>query len=335
MRSLLAPLAAALVIATALTGCDDGDGGGAGTPSAFGNSFATAQCDLLRTCCAETDAPVDYDCEGHFREQMNLAQQAVNAGFLQYDAAAAEECLAWFEANGSACASADAPACGRVFVEAGGGRSGGAGPGEACEFDEDCAASDEGELLCDFRPGGEQSVCVLHVRAAEGEPCRETCEVISGGGYGCGSAVFDSATPERVGQCWRDDGVVCEERSGTCVALGTEGSECERTNECAPPYFCGDADDGQGTRICRQPGYEGAPCERGVEGACGPDRFCNEEGACADRLEAGAACNPAGDDVCAVGTSCDAERMTCAATGGDLGCGLVRSLATGESPFGR
>ncbi len=300
-----------------------GDGDGAGSPAAFVGQYATAQCALLRTCCADTDAPVDYDCEGFVRSQYQFAQQAVSAGGLRYDADAAEACLEFLEANAGNCIAGEAPACDRIFVEVG---QDGAGVGEACDFQSDCAASAEGDVTCRPPTFGADDVCMLSVRVAEGDACHESCEADSRGGTTCLGGGLREERPVRAGQCWRDDNLRCDGESGTCVALAAAGEACTRASDCGAGLFCG-ASEGDGD-TCQTHLAVGAACRADQDGACG-EGYCGADGLCAPPLPLGADCNPAGDEVCAPGADCDRDTMKCQASGGDLGCGLFRALATG------
>ena len=136
--------------------------------------IAAASCERIFRCCDATEQMQQFDnfdppptnqaeCEATLTalyQNFIINDEALDAGRLGYDSAAAGECVA--AADGAACGGAaggvDSEACDRVFV-------GQVAIGGACEGDDECA----GEASCEGDPGACEALPAL------GAPCIGPC----------------------------------------------------------------------------------------------------------------------------------------------------------------
>lgn len=315
-------LLAAGLAAWALSGCGD-------DPTAaekFAEDYAALACPALAECCADTDLPKGFDCKGA------IGSRPVS-GYTKEKGVA---CLDAVRATPDPCARLSVSACSELFdsPESQGAQDGKA-EGESCDFSSDCAAPAGGDSDCHPVEEGGQSVCVVLVRGSAGDACAESC-VESGGGRSC-SGPYPPPPGTHLAQCYRGDGLRCDDATLKCVALNPAGAECDSDGACADGLVCSyaagatDAD----RPHCRAPGGVGDPCATpfgGADRSACADSYCDEtEHTCKPLVAAGGACDPSAfAEVCGADAFCDGDTSTCVSNGGggELLCGLL-ALASG------
>jgi hypothetical protein len=266
----------------ALSGLTCGDGGGAETASAFVQSF----CGVLKPCCTMAGLPGN----GLFC--------TVGAGVVPgYNKQAGAACLAELRAAAAKsdfCQNVDGnmPAsCDAAFEET---NNGSKKPGEACDDDEDCAASTEGKVSCEtaFTGGAQIRKCQVQVKGKAGDmPCVGTIEGNTTFYNNIGTDVLP-----RGYLCDLAAGVRCDSASDACVALKTVGEACSgSSNECVTTAYCDTTQ-----RKCAERKPAGAMCTTSFsQPQCGDGLYCSAAKACDAQVGNGAACSD--DDQCRSG----------------------------------
>jgi hypothetical protein len=321
MMRLVPCLAGLIVLAFSCTG-----GASAGR-----EEFLAGYCELLRPCCQQAHLPDDLaDCRAR------LELKVPRAGF---DPQAAGACLTALREGAQRADFCQRPdpdqrACDGMFAFA---RSvtGSKPPGEPCLYSGECAASDEGPVVCqtEFAASSRRArarACQIQIRGRQGDgPCELTLPDPEAtfpypNLYSLGLVTYRRSTfqrpalpPARKYHCYRGDGLRCAEEEQRCVPLARVGERCTSSVDCAAGAFC---DPSGGVCRARQP----------MGAACNPDGFaqqvCQAGGycdastrTCSSQVAFGAPCTQ--DDQCTTG-ACVNDR--CAASDfADLGAELV------------
>lgn len=252
-----------LLLGWACVGCGNDDSGAANT-----DDFVAQLCAEFSDCCKAAGRPSDG-------AQCRALYGALAAG-AKYDAASGNACLSEVRALGAGkcdATSMSTPSCRKVLSTS---SSGSKKPGEACDNDDDCASSDQGEVECvsNYQNGTTTQQCQVRIVGQKGSsPCVGTVD---------GKVTFYSGSQNTVPTtgylCHVSDGLTCDSTSGACEALGAVGEACTGNS-----YQC-------------------------VNSA-----YCSTERKCADRIAVGSACP--GGDSCAVGAYCEGDSKTCTAQG--------------------
>lgn len=271
-----------------------------GVPQAT-EDFVDEYCARISPCCSE--AGVGDDCR-------SLTIQAVQG--LQFHADAAESCLERLEqkqAEPGFCGqlgqgsyysawSAAIPECNGVFSGTSDLASveGAAAAGEACDWDDDCAALDGGVARCVPTGDDFERVCLVTTRGKAGEACVGTVAEADGGTET--QWVAGTAAPEPA-LCQRSDNLRCDEQTRTCVATGELGDACSSSLECAVDTYCAPGG------VCAARLAEGAACDAHA-GECAGAGVCDDTTQkCTLPLPAGAACSETEGTPCASGRCFD------------------------------
>lgn len=242
------------------------------TPEQYFAAFADLFCAGLAECCGEAG----FEFSEEYCRSL-LAGAAATTEGLTYDRAAGESCLNDLQGRIGGCASTGPLICNGVFlgtVELGG----------ECDQDADCVPSELGEMSCEIVGSQATSeICVVNIRAGEGEPCVESCFVGSSV-RSCLNAVpgSDDGNPER-GKCYADDELFCDSQTLTCVPTFERGEACYGSHECGAYAVCdGVCVDGRGEgEEC----FAFSECQEGLlcsieENTCDADPAAPLEGAC-------------------------------------------------------
>jgi hypothetical protein len=271
---------AAAVGLLVLLGLSCGDsGGGAGSAE----SFIASYCDVFATnCCAKADLRTDgLQCRAFFGAFVSTAQ---------YDKQKGEACLAAVrEAAGKSdfCTTSSNPSplvCESVFGMSTGTKK----PGEACEEDDDCAASSEGEVECvsSFNAGAEVRKCQVRVRGKAGDqPCV--------GDVDGGTTISNSVTeiPTKGFLCHAQDGLRCDATTDSCTTFKAVGEACSSTSsfrrECVAEAYCDTTQ-----RKCVPRKAVGVACTNtGLsQNECVDAAYCGDAKQCIAQLTDGVAC---------------------------------------------
>ena len=217
--------------------------------------LAALLCEGRGGCCQQQGMTfATASCKTYYSQQLDESIAKYDPARVQYDAQAAGDCLAEFEAR-SNCGALDGdevPACERVF-------RGKVALGGACTTSVDCAKTGDQRVICESSDGTAPSVCVLigtgagpHGKA--GDACIFTCDE----GDDCdGIAVAPPQPGTGVPQpdpviCYRDEGLYCG--AGTCQPTVALGQPCANDG-CEGGAFCDFA-----TGICAARRPNGQPC---------------------------------------------------------------------------
>lgn len=266
MRARIFSLLLAGVAAWGAAGCGDTDSNGAGDR----DQFLAQLCDELAPCCEAAGRPADgAQCRAFY---------SAFVGSAGYDQAAADACLTEFRARKDACdtSTRTAPSCGKVFSTTSGTKQ----PGEACDSESDCAASDEGDVECesDYIDGATVQQCQVRIPGTAGSaPCVGTVD---------GNVTYYSGArdgiPAKGYLCDVADGLSCDSTTGACKALAAVGEAC--TGECVPSAYCEFA-----TGVCQERLAIGSACQNDDD--CVAKAFCAASTkVCTAALASGAAC---------------------------------------------
>jgi len=252
-----------------------GDDGGAGTTSAFVNSF----CDLMQPCCAMAGRPADG-------KQCRLLYTAFAPA--NYNPTAGEACLNALRAvsgQPNYCTETvnNVPACDDAFPDAPG--MGSKKPGEDCNQDNDCAPSSEGKVECQHTLSGGVEIrkCQVQVTGKEGDkPCAGTVE----GNVTSYNPITGSEIPVKAYLCRTADGLYCDWDTDTCTRFKAVGEACSGSMDCGRGAFCE-------TGKCAARKAAGQMCMGGFGSRqeCVDGLFCQESSmTCAAQMGHGAAC---------------------------------------------
>ncbi len=181
-------------------------------------------------------------------------------------------------------------------------------PGAACEDDNDCAPSSEGDVDCvsDFVDNATVRRCQVRLAGTNGStPCVGTVD---------GSITFSSGSdvgiPLKGYLCNIADGLTCDNQTSACRALGGVGEACTGgLYSCTPSAYC---DFAQG--LCKDRLALGAACQD--EDECQESAYCDpSKNTCAARQAKGAACS--------TNTECTSDNCTNDQCGASDDLGLV------------
>lgn len=273
------PIAAwlGLVLLSLPLGCkDEGGSGGPVQYDEIVDAEVDALCDYFVRCGLATDAALCVDAWSRFTRLPADLDAAIANGTVQYDAAAAGECLDGL--RGATCdglfdvAVFDQEACERVFT-------GTIGNGDPCFIDEQCI-----EGLCDVDACAmaccEGTCIAAPPQAAIGEDC----------------SLGQDCVP----------GAYCDVETEVCAAYRVQGEACPGGYECGGGLECISA-------ICQPGPGEGEDC---LELQCAQPLACDIDSMTCQRLRGeGQACNPLAS-ICAMGLVCNGSSNTCARPGG-------------------
>lgn len=242
------------------------------------------RCEQGTRCCVAAAYPFDENlCLEHGGDLTLGALESEAANAADFDRAAADLCLAWYDGPGQTCEAEMPTECFDTLL-------GRVAPDELCAWDPECADGD-GFAHCVDRNAVGIGRCVQFTRGALGDSCQWTCE---NAGDEC-SWRIDPEHPEEVSGpfCSRADGLTCAYDTFECVAIPVEGDDCS-DRACAPGFSCaGD------THRCRKLPVVGEPC---------PDQTCDAavcvDGVCAPAPGPGEPCDPEGWSTCGPDTEC-------------------------------
>lgn len=238
---------------------------------------AAIACEGLGSCCQRSGFTFDVaTCKRERTADIESSIGQVDTVNIDYDAAAAGECLEAFEAN-SSCGEFDdddAEACERIF-------RGKLGLGQPCTSREECRRETGQSVSCSSEDGIGPEVCRLADGGAPsrhgklGEACNATCFE----GDECSIVAVPAPAPGEPAPvpvdpaaCYRSDGLWCDfsMASPSCARLLPVGQQCTSYDACAGKAFCaGD------TGVCSAPRANGQPCSSASE--C-QSRHCSSEG---------------------------------------------------------
>jgi len=265
-----------------------------GIPQAT-EDFVDAYCARISPCCS--DAGVGDDCR-------SVTIRAVQG--MHFDADEAAGCLARLEqddAEPDFCGqlgqsayysewSAAIPECDGVFsgTPDSAGASGGVPAGGACDWDDDCAALEDGVARCVPTGDGFERICMPTTQGAVGDVCVGTVAQADGG-----TEIQWVADASATGGalCHRSDNLRCDEQTKTCVATGELGDACASSLECAVDTYCAPGG------VCAERLAEGSACNA-YAGECAGAGVCDDTTQkCTLPLPAGAACSETNGPPCA------------------------------------
>jgi hypothetical protein len=250
------------------------------------DKFADSFCAEVAKCCDQ----LGYTDHGKMCN--NLMSFAVMGG--SYDSKAGDACLAEIKAQAAAgtfCSGAGpSKNCDAVFPP----KSGNKKPGETCEFDSDCASSSQGEAGCNMTMVGSDWVgkCQVRMPGKAGDtPCLGTQD---GDMFSSLGSTDGADGPAQGYVCNVADGVIC--KSGSCVALASEGTSCGSTGDCVRTAFCDYKTDKCTARLAA-----GAVCTGSDSAECMDGYYCpsGSPKQCTAQLAQGASCTDS--DMCQSG----------------------------------
>jgi hypothetical protein len=203
---------------------------GSSTPSGSGEdtSVAEAYCAEVAKCCAQV----------HQSSDGQMCRLMLGSG--SHSKAADDACLSEIRnqsAAGTFCSSTrdTLSACESLFENTSPGNK---KPGEVCDYDSDCAPSNEGQVACaaQYDDAKEDwiSQCQLRLRGKAGDSCLGTQD---GDRFLSLTTNATAGIPASGYVCDTADGLRC--LTGTCVALATVGQSCSYSIDCVPTAYCG------------------------------------------------------------------------------------------------
>jgi hypothetical protein len=312
MKRALSFFFVALVVAACGGGSSGGSSGAIATDS---SSFTKQYCDLIGgNCCPKIGKTYNAtSCQALFA-------LAGNGG--TYDPGAGSSCLSALQTASASANFCDSPgsdantktACNGVYKTAAGT---GKQPGAECANSSECASSPDGDVTCatTFNSNNsETKTCRVSVRAKEGDPCNGTKK---------GNVTSYSGTedPARIGICWDDDQLYCQQIAGTngaqqtykCAKYAAIGAVCSGsgpTAECVSGAYC----DSLKTKTCVADAPVGADCGGTTFATCIDAAYCDQTSKkCVAALAVGAACTTStecGTNNSCVNNKCQAGGLT-------------------------
>ena len=304
---LVLPLAIACSGSTANTG-GSGTGG-----SSDKDAFFSSYCSVFAKCCATLNKPTDgATCRSLFG--------ALGASYT-YDPVKGQACLDELNAASSApdfCATAGSdqnePSCKQALAQGGGGAK---QPGDTCTQSSDCASSPDGSVACQtyFSTDGgnaQTRICQVQIHGKAGDtPCVGTVD---------GNVTFYSGsnnTPVPKGYiCDKANGVRCDDKTVTCIALVPTGGSCVNggSDACVTTAYC------DTTAKCVDKLAAGADCSASAfQSSCQDKLYCDSgTKKCTPALAIGQACTSS--DQCTP-NSCVNKVCTGSSLGLSLLCG--------------
>jgi len=271
-KRLLATSSVFLALGVTAFACSDDD-------STSSEAFVNDYCDLLMPCCAEAGLSSDPS-------SCRMMLSALTAG-AEFDQSKADACLSAMRAASSHpdfCSMDDdvlddGRACDGTFSESG---DGSVPPGGQCDFDSDCASSDQGDAECHhyYQDDVSYEVCMI---VADGQAGSTPC---------IGTRTEDwlmyttSGKPPELGYvCDKADGLYCDDTE-TCAALRKVGESCTSDDDCEMTAFCDSS-----ANACAPRHAVGQPCTSTWSDECVTDAYCDETtSTCQAKREAGDAC---------------------------------------------
>jgi hypothetical protein len=219
-----------------------------------------------------------------------------------YNASAGQACINALQAASKGATfctdfGGNLPQCNDVFGAAGGG----AGPGQPCNQDSDCAKASGGSAICysqtTFVDGGttSTSTCIQTQKGTAGQsPCVGTVQ---------GNTTYfglNGGTPPGMGYtCDVASGIYCDSNTQKCTALGTTGQTCSGNQECVASDYCGFG--GTTGSTCQPRNPVGSMCMNNGTNPCVANAYCDtSSGTCKAQLATGSACTT--NQQCASGT---------------------------------
>lgn len=259
------------------------------------------------------------------------------AGRIEFDAEAAQTCLAYVETRGCFEPHTYAPseeevagraACGSIFR----GTMVLNGP---CLLSMECATPDDADVVCGFDPACGGNLCCLGGcrklgTVPIGTPCtnQTPCEAGSFCARDPNSGLFTTCTAQRpvgaacqsLNEC--DDAGYCDLNSGVCRALAGKDQACQDFGDggCQAGLFCADPGfDGNPTCYGYAALGESCPGEWYADGCKEIGVACDRDtNSCAGLPTAGQPCAPTNQgDGCAPSASCNWQTDTCVARAGE------------------
>jgi hypothetical protein len=338
------------VLASAVAGCSDDSGGGGGNGGGGGGSSVAsydnfqeqASEELIQLICTATfDCPEKQSpwlafsvgrfdskqaCISGAADVLDISagddetRAAIEAGRLNYDAAAAQSCISAVEQATSTCPAftelqklIEGPECQAFLIPQ-------QEEGDACLGDQECISGN-----CDSSQAAGECYgrCGAAIDPAqEGESCGAAdCAdgLICAGGSGGSTCIQENSRIE--GEACEGSGPMCADGlvcglDGTCVpqlSYGAQGETCSTTGGlCEPGLVCADlqptgADSVEGT--CASPRAQGEDCQQTFQCAIG--FYCDgatglTQGTCEEPKQAGEACSGS-DEGCAGDLRCDSS----------------------------
>lgn len=264
--------------------------------------FADEYCGEVKKCCAQMGS----EGEGRF------CKMAFTSG--GFDAQAGQACLAEMRAqvaNGTFCTAgaAAASACQDVIKNPNGNRQ----PGQSCDFEDDCAPSSEGEVICASHYDGNDWIhqCQLRIRGQAGSPCIGTQD---GDMFTTMGANNSDELTARGYVCHTADGLTC--KGDTCVTLAAVGTTCSFTSDCVASAYCDGSDHcaarvapdgtctGADTAECTDDHYCASASPRQCKAKAPTGSPCSDDAMCASNDCNGTTCQPSVLDQIGWGLLC-------------------------------
>jgi hypothetical protein len=261
-------------LVAAAGGCGPSAGAGIGG-SSNATEFFAQYCDIYRPCCQAAGLRSDG--------QACRALYGALVPGTAYDPVAGQACLTETRAGASQpgfCEGngPDAESCNRVFPP-----NGTKAPGDLCSEDRECAASTEGDVICEsgFISGGAVvEKCQIQIRGVAGSsPCLWTVD----GSYRSTSSLREDVEP-RGYLCYVSDGLRCDGGSGACVALQPLGGSCFNADECVKGSYCSGS-----PSTCMARKTVGGTCG-GADSECVTTAYCASTLMCEARSGIGTTC---------------------------------------------
>lgn len=236
--------------------------------------FVDAYCGEFAKCCSQAGLSGDG----------KMCRTLFSGAGSSYNATAGDACLAQMKADvaaGTFCTAPTPPSCNSVYGTA---SSGNKKPGDPCDFDSQCAASSDGQVVCAslYANGTFIDKCQVRMTGKVGDACLGTQN-----GDTFMGVPTDNATdvPARGYVCNVADGLQCA--SGTCVALRDVGAPCTTASDCVTSAFC---DYLQGKCTARV--AAGGPCGTSSDTECVDGYYCDSIARqCSAKLANGATCS--------------------------------------------
>lgn len=259
-------------------------------------AVADLLCDSLAPCCDDAGQPFDIAaCKSTWMAQISASYDELDSTRVEYDAAAAGECLAGVRGHVQ-CGEVDndgedVPACENIL-------RGKVAEGQPCETSQECARSAGEDASCEYDDASLASRCKIYrpgsqPRGKAGDNCNQTCD--DAGGESCttfvspGGPTTPSAPPAA---CHTSDGLYCAfdqiTFSQTCAALSKAGEPCNDFGDnCGHGSVCD-----YNSRLCTLPRANGQACD--ANELC-TSEFCSNQGLCGPRTVSAEECSLSGD----------------------------------------
>jgi hypothetical protein len=272
--------------------CGKSEGGAAPIARAdLPKALADLVCDSLAPCCRDAEQPFDLaTCKSAWVAQVNASYDDFDETRVEYDAAAAGDCLALVRGH---------IRCGEIDVDGDDDQScqtifrGKVAAGQPCNASEECQHSPGQAFGCAYDDALQSSRCQIYEllnqpRGFEGDVCSETCDDAEDGTCEIFVSPNDPAPRPPATTCHTSDGLYCTtdgiSQTPRCTPLASAGQACNAVGDnCGHGSVCD-----YGTLLCSLPRANGEPCD--ASNLC-QSEFCSEQGLCGPRVLSAAECS--------------------------------------------